>query len=114
MCGESAGLGGSWRLLIFSVRGELAGPFEAQDKLKPGLYRSGRGPARVATGLAQRLFHTADLLLELVDFLLLCRDLGIFVVDIVASVLLRKGLLRVTVILHLRLVIFALEDIEFL
>ncbi len=80
--------------------------------MKPGVYNSGRGPARVAAGLAQRFFHIADLLLELVDFLFLGRDLRIFVVDILARVLLRKRFLGVAVILNLRLVIFALQDIE--
>src|SRR6266446_589810 len=104
MCGESAGPGSGYRLSLLGWRG-LAG--------KPGLYSSGRGPARIAAGLAQCLFHIADLLLELVDFLLLCRDLSVFVVDILAGVLLGKGFLRVAVILHLRLVVLALQDVEF-
>src|SRR6266481_5242655 len=103
MCGESAGRDGSWYFLVDSR--ELAGRWTRPLRL-------GRGPARVAAGFAQGLFHIADLLLDLVDFLLLCRDLGVFVVDILAGVLLGKGFLRVTVILHLRLVVFALQDVE--
>ncbi len=77
-------------------------------------YRSGRGPSRVAAGFAQRVFHIGDALLDLLDFLLLCGDLGIFLVDIFAGVPFRKGLLRVGIILQLGFAILALQDTKFL
>src|ERR1700720_3420066 len=69
---------------------------------------SGCGPSRVAAGFAERVFHIGDSLLDLFDFFLLCRDLGVFLVDVLASVLFREGLLWIRVILELGFVIFAL------
>src|SRR5579859_6593941 len=73
---------------------------------------SASGPAGIAAGFAQGLFHVADALLDLVDFLFLGRDLGVFFVYILAAVLLGERLLGIAVILHLRFVVLALQDIE--
>ena len=72
------------------------------------------GPSGIAAGFAKFVFHIAELLFQRFQLFLFGVDLGGFVVDVRAAVLLLHGLLRIVVILDLIFVQFALQDVDFL
>src|SRR5579859_566178 len=71
-------------------------------------------PSRIAAGLAQLVFHIGELLFQVGDLLLFRADLGVLLVNVFAGVLFHQRFLRVAVILRLRLIGFALQNVEFL
>src|SRR5271168_2990155 len=71
-------------------------------------------PARIAARLPKLIFQIGNVLFHLRNFLLLGVDLRVFVADFFATVLLAQRFLRVGVVLHLRLLRFSLQNVEFL
>src|SRR5262249_55006352 len=69
-------------------------------------------PAGIAARFAQLVFEVVPLLVEGSHFFLLAIDLGGFFVDVVSRILFFHCFCRVRVILHVRLIFFALQNIE--
>src|SRR6476620_5171588 len=91
-------------------------PGNAEDRVPPDLSSVLLlpSPTYITARPAQLVFHVAQLLFELIDFLLLGRDLCVLFVHLGAAVLLFHGLAWIAVILNLGLLRLALQDVQFL
>src|ERR1700733_11422355 len=72
------------------------------------------GPAGVAAARAQLIFQVGQSLLQFGDFVFLRLDLRVLIGDVFARILLGKRLLWIAVVLRLKLLRFALQNVEFL